>query len=189
MTAGCARGIHEYPDGMSKAFTREDDSDDAPPPPRPVSLLPPGTRNLLTASGARRLREELARLAHTGRPALQAAANGTGLAAADAKEELQRVDQRIAHLEQCLATAEIAAPLPPPHDTVRFGATVTVRDPKGAASTYRIVGADEADFERNEVSWLSPIARALLNARLGQKVPFKFPSGATQLEVVAITYE
>ncbi len=173
---------------MSKAFTREDDADDTPVPPKPVSLLPPGARNHLTATGARRLREELERVA-SARPALLAASTGAGLAAADAKEELARSDQRLALLEHCLATAEIAVPPPPPHDTVRFGATVTVRDAKGSVSTYRIVGADEADFERNEVSWLSPIARALLNARLGQKVAFKFPTGATQLEITAIAYE
>jgi transcription elongation factor GreB len=66
---------------------------------------------------------------------------------------------------------------------------VTVRDPQGAVTTYRIVGVDETDWEKNEVSWLSPIARALLNARLGQKVPFKFPAGMTQLEIAAIQYE
>ena len=77
-------------------------------------------------------------------------------------------------------------PAPGPLEQVRFGTTVTVRDGKGGESVYRIVGVDEADFSRNEVSWLSPIARALLNARLGQRVPFKFPSGATELEIVKI---
>ncbi|MFI5337636.1 MAG: GreA/GreB family elongation factor [Opitutales bacterium] len=173
---------------MSKAFTREDDSEEAPVRPRPVSLLPPGVRNYLTAAGARRFRDELARLSGTERPALAAAATGTSLAAQDAKEQLQSVESRMAQLEQCLATAEVVAPPLPPYDVVRFGAAVTVRDPAGAETTYRIVGADEADADKNEVSWLSPIARALLNARLGHKVPFKFPSGAVQLEIIGIAY-
>lgn len=174
---------------MSKAFTREDDADDAPVLPRPVSLLPPGVRNYLTAAGARRLREELTRLAELERPRWLAQTGETGARGAEAKEELQRVEQRLAHLDQCLQSAEIVMPPPLPHDTVRFGATVTVRDPRGQETRYRIVGADEADFERDEVSWLSPIAKALLNARLGQKVAFKLPAGTTTLEVVRIAYE
>lgn len=171
---------------MSRAFTREDDDRDAFVP-RPVSVLPAGARNYLTAEGARRLEEEKARLAAR-RPVLVTTAAEPGAAGAEAKEELARVDQRLAALEQSLRQAEIVPPPPPPHDHVRFGATVTVRDQKGAVEKYRIVGADEADFERNEVSWVSPIARALLNARLGQTVPFKFPAGMSQLEIVAIEY-
>ena len=172
---------------MSRAFTREDDARDAPLP-KPVSPLPPGARNLLTPAGAARLRAELAQLVERERPRLIAAAAEAGGRGADAKEDLQRADWRIAYLQQGLATAEIVPPPPPPHDTVRFGATVTVRDAQGGESHYRIVGVDEADFARDEVSWLSPIARALLNARLGQRVPFRFPSGHTTLEIVAIRY-
>lgn len=173
---------------MSRAFTREDDARDALLPKR-VSPLPPGTRNLLTPAGAARLRAELTGLLDQERPRLIAAAAEEGGRGADAKEELQRADLRIAYLEQCLATADLVPPPPPPHEAVRFGATVTVRDAKGAESRYRIVGVDEADFARDEVSWLSPIARALLNARLGERVPFRFPSGQTTLEIVAIGYE
>jgi len=173
---------------MSKAFTKEDDAGDVLVP-RPMSPLPPGARNHLTPGGARRLREELARMTDTERPELLALIGEPGLRGADAKERLQHVEQRLAYLQQSLQSAEVGTPPPRPHDVVRFGATVTVRDPGGTATTYRIVGVDETDFERNEVSWLSPIARALLNARLGQKVPFKFPAGAALLEIVRITYE
>lgn len=171
---------------MSRAFTREDDARDVVVPRR-VSPLPPGARNYLTSGGAERLRAELKELNERA-PRLIAEAAEEGGRGADAKEELQRAEERIAYLQQSLATAEITATPPGPHDVVRFGASVTVRDAKGIESTYRIVGVDETDFFPDAVSWLSPIARALLNARLGLRVPFKFPSGATQLEIVAIRY-
>lgn len=173
---------------MSRAFTREDDARDVLLP-KPVSPLPPGARNYLTPAGARRLREEFERLNDVERPRLIAASAEAGGRGADAKEELQRAELRLAYLQQCLATAEISPPPAGPHEVVRFGATVTVRDAKGATLTYRIVGVDEADHARDEVSWLSPIARALLNARLGQRVPFKFPSGQTTLEIVGIRFD
>lgn len=173
---------------MSRAFTREDDARDAILP-KPVSPLPPGARNYLTPAGAARLREELRQLADVERPKLIAAAAEEGGKGADAKEELQRLELRLAYLQQGLAAAEITTAPPPPHDVVRFGATVTVRAANGAVAKYRIVGVDEADFSRDEVSWLSPIARALLNAGRGTKVPFRFPSGRTELEIVSIDYE
>jgi transcription elongation factor GreB len=173
---------------MSKAFTREDDAGDALVP-RPVSVLPPGARNYLTPRGAQKLRGELAGLVEAERPSLLAGTAAEGARGAEAKEQLQRVDQRIAHLQQSLRTAEVTPPPDPPHDVVRFGATVRVRDQKGVETRYRIVGVDETDLDRNEVSWLSPIARALLNARLGQKVEFRFPAGKSTLEVVEIGYE
>jgi transcription elongation factor GreB len=168
---------------MSKAFTREDDTSDEPVLPPLVSPLPAGAKNYLTAGGAERLRGELGRLVAVERPRLVAAAvhdPGT-------KRELAQLDQRIRYLQQSLATAEIVSAADGTAEHVRFGATVTVRDRKGVESVYRIVGVDEADFSRNEVSWLSPIARTLMHARLGQRVPFKFPSGATELEIVTIS--
>lgn len=167
---------------MSKAFTREDDTEDEPVLPAPVSLLPPGTKNLLTPGGAERLRAELARLGEE-RPHLVAKAVDDR----EVKHELALLDQRIRLVQASLASAEIVPPPGPGTATVQFGATVTVRDGRGAESVYRIVGVDEADFARNEVSWLSPIAKALMHAKLGQRVPFKFPKGATELEVVRIS--
>ncbi|MEO8439607.1 MAG: GreA/GreB family elongation factor [Spartobacteria bacterium] len=170
---------------MSKAFTREEsDGPDLPDlPPRP-STLPAGTRNYITAAGAEQLREELLYLTGEKRPALVAAAGDP-----EAKRQLATLDQRIYQLEQSLQSSEIVPAPEGEAEVVRFGATVTVRESNGEESTYRIVGADETDFERGWVSWLSPIARALLNTKLGGRVRFKFPSGEEELQVMAIRYE
>ena len=170
---------------MSKAFTRE--SDDLPEPPvsrRAAPALPPGVKNYLTPAGAQRLREELERLVQAERP--QAAA---ALDAPDGRQRLQVLDQRIAQLRESLESAEIVPPPAGPVDRVRFGATVTVCDRTGVESRYRLVGVDETDIDRGWVSWRSPIARALLNARPGQRVQFCFPSGEEELEIMGIAYE
>jgi transcription elongation factor GreB len=169
---------------MSKAFTREDDVA-AEPILRPqLFTLPPGAKNYLTAGGARRLQEELDRLTQVERPKAAALPD-----ADEAKTQLQILDQRIGHLNQSLHSAEIVSPPAEPQDVVRFGATVTVRNRAGDKSSYRIVGVDETDIDRNWVSWRSPIAGALLNARLGQRVKFRVPAGEEDLEIVSIVYE
>lgn len=164
---------------MSRAFTREDDLSNSPEVIVPVSALPPGTANLMTPAGRDRLRAELARLTKDERPALAAAAQD-----ADGKRELARLDGRIRNLRQSLATAEVVEPRA--FDRVQFGSRVTVREAQGTETSYRLVGLDEADFSRNEVSWLSPLAQALMGARVGETVTAEFPSGPTVLVVVAI---
>jgi len=149
-----------------------------------VSPLPPGMKNYLTPAGSRRLQAELTSLLEVKRPPLLAAARADG----DAKLPLQMLEQRIAYLQESLRLAEVVPPPATGDDRVRFGATVTVRERSGAETRYRIVGVDETELDRNWVSWLSPIARVLLNARLGQTVSFKFPSGQTELQVVKIEY-
>jgi transcription elongation factor GreB len=170
---------------MSRAFVREDDAPQLPELPPLVSPLPPGAKNHLTAGGAERLRAEIARMLDSERPRLAAAPPDD----IEAKHALQLLDQRIRYLQESLRTAEIVALTPGPTDVVRFGATVTVREPDGSATRYRIVGVDETDLERNWVSWLSPIARALLNARLGDRVTLKAPRGAKELEITGIEFE
>ncbi len=169
---------------MSKAFTRE--SDDAPEQPiqRPLTPLPPGVKNYITPRGERRLREEMERLLQVERP--QAAALPD---VAAAKSQTQSIDQRVVALEQSLRTAEVVPPSAQPWEQVRFGATVTVRDRSGVETRYRIVGVDETDLDRDWVSWRSPLAKALLNARLGQRVGFQTPAGEQELEITAIAYE
>ncbi|MBI5766774.1 MAG: GreA/GreB family elongation factor [Verrucomicrobia bacterium] len=172
---------------MSKAFTREDDDRPEEIRPRRAPLPAQGGRVLLTARGAARFREELRRLREE-RSALQATiAKGAG-GAGEAQERLSRGKARMEELQQTLVGAEVLGAPPKPHDTVQFGATVTVRDVAGGEVVYRIVGVDEADGARDEVSYLSPIARALLNARLGQRVVFRFPRGEQELEIVRIAY-
>jgi transcription elongation factor GreB len=170
---------------MSKAFTREETDGPEMPDLRPLaSTLPPGAKNYMTPDGAERLREELTRLVEVRRPQLAAARNDP-----DSKRQLAGIDQRIAKVEQSLQTAEVVRPRPGETNVVRFGATVVVREESGEESTYRIVGVDETDVDRGWVSWLSPIAKTLMNARLGERVRFKFPLGEADLEIVRIAYD
>ena len=168
---------------MSRAFVRESDDRPELPVARPLSNLPPGTKNYLTPDGAERLREELQRLIEVVRPPLAAASDD-----ADAKRQLATINGRIQQLEQSLQSAEIVHPPADSGEAVRFGAFVTVRR-GGDEDQYRIVGVDEIDLDRGWVSWLSPIARALLNQPLGARVKFKFPSGEEDLEIVRISYD
>ncbi len=170
---------------MSRAFVRESDVPQLPELPPLVSPLPPGAKNYVTPGGAHRLREDPARLLDTQRPRLAGAPPDD----IDAKHELQVLDQRIRYLQESLRTAEIVPPPAEPGEVVRFGATVTVREPGGVETPYRIVGVDETDLDRNWVSWLSPIARALHHARLGERVVIKAPRGPRELEIIAIGFE
>ena len=142
-------------------------------PPR--SPLPRGAKNYFTPDGARRLQSQLDEL-------IQQRATET-------ESTRPTLDQRILRLRQSLETAVVTPAPAPPWEQVRFGATVTVRNAGGEVSQYRIVGVDETDVDRGRVSWLSPIAKALLNARLGEKVRFKFPSGEEQLEIVRVSFD
>lgn len=167
---------------MSKAFTKEDDNPiEEPVRPRASSSLPFGAKNYLTERGAEEMREELNRLVEVERPNLAAKP--------EAADRLRLLDQRVALLQEILGSATI---VPPPRELdgkVRFGATVTVRRRNGEQEQYRIVGVDETDIDRNRVSWVSPIAKALLNSSVGQRVRFKFPTGEEQLEIVNVVYE
>ena len=161
---------------MSKAFTREDDDiREEPVVARLNPALPQGTTNWITADGAKRLEDELALLRER-----RAVSVGTG-------NWKRALEQRLADLEYMLATAEVVAPGGEPCEEVRFGATVQVREKGGGETSYRIVGVDETDLEGGLVSWLSPLARALLGTRRGQRVTFRFPAGEKELEIVAIT--
>src|SRR3954464_887215 len=168
---------------MSKAFTRE--SDELPEAPvivrLPSASLPPSAKNYLTPDGCDRLRKELEHSMEVERPRVAALPE-----AHDSKRQLIALDQRIRDLQHSLQTAVVVHPPVEAMDQVRFGATVTVRESNGEASSYRIVGVDETDLDQNWVSYLSPIARALINARVGQRVRLKLPAGEKELEIISI---
>ncbi len=168
---------------MSKAFTRESDRpEDESSSIRLRPILPPGAKNYLTQRGAEQLREELRRRLEIERPSLTRSPQQD-------QAGLHSLNQRIAQLEQSLGAAVIVPAPPPPWDQVRFGATVSVRNRDAIETTYRIVGIDETDADRNWVSWLSPIAKALLNARLGERIRFRFPAGEEEMEIIKISYD
>jgi transcription elongation factor GreB len=170
---------------MSKAFTRdENEGPEIPDVPPTASLLAEGTKNYITPEGAKNLREELQRLVEVTRPELADVRDDP-----DAKRQLARIDQRIRQLEESLQAAEIVESSSGPADVVRFGAYVTVRESDGSETRYRVVGVDETDLDNNWVSWMSPIAKALLNRKRGERIRFKFPSGEETLEIKAISYE
>ena len=170
---------------MSKAFLRESDEVPEPQLLLPVSPLPPGARNYITAAGAGRLREELNRLRLVERPGLV----GKAQLDSDSKIRLAALDQRIRHLQQSLFSAEIVKVSPGPTDIVRFGTTIVVREPDGMVMQYRLVGVDETDPARGAISWASPLAQALMNAAVGAEVDVTTPSGTKSMKVVAIRYD
>lgn len=136
----------------------------------------------MTAAGAEQLRTELSRLLDSERTSLVTESMNDP----EAKQVLQKLDQRIRYLRESLRTAEIVPPSPEANGVVRFGAEVEVREPGGEISQYRIVGVDEADPARGWVSWTSPLARALINARIGDRVKFSTPAGPSELEIVSV---
>ena len=184
---------------MSKAFTREpdaaeDDEDDGPPG---LSPLPPGTRNYLTPAGYQRLRDELLALIDDERPKIVeivswAAKNGDRSENGDylyGKKRLREIDRRIRFLSKRLDIAEVADPaLHFGSDQVFFGATVTYATRRGDERTITIKGVDEADSLAGEVSWIAPIARALLKSRVGDEIRLQTPGGSQTLEVLAVGY-
>lgn len=170
---------------MSRAFVRESDIPTLPDLPPQLSPLPPGAKNYITPGGIALLRAELERLVDRERPALASAPTDD----TDAKAALQTLDQRIRYVQQSLRSAKVVLPRAEDAGTVRFGATVTVRETGAPPIRYRIVGVDETDLERNRISWLSPLARTLQNAKVGDRVVLKAPRGQRELEVLAIEYE
>lgn len=168
---------------MSKAFTREDDLPEAPVVSRRASPLPPGTQNLMTPDGALRLRAELARLQAERGQLLTLKGDP------DQPQKLAALEQRALLVDDSLRSASIVNPPATPDDRVRFGAVVTVREAGGVETRYRIVGVDEVDFDRGWISWLSPIAKALLNKSVGQRVRLRTPGGERELEVLRVGYE
>lgn len=184
---------------MSKAFTREDDApeddfddDDVANP------IPAGAKNYLTPTGWRRMRDELSWLVKTERPQVTsvvswAAKLGDRSENADyqyGKKRLREIDRRIRYLTKRIEAAEVVDPATREEtDQVFFGATVTYAGQSGEEHTVRIVGIDETDPARHYVSWISPVARALIKAREGDTVNLRKPGGDEAIEILAVRYE
>ena len=178
---------------MSKAFTKESDDESGLEAELDASV--PGGKNFITPAGARRLQEELDRLSVLERPEqLRALQLKSGVdsaderAALDVKRKLREIDRRIRFLTKRLEAVEIIDPAKVNSDQVRFGATVTILDSEGDQKQYAIVGIDEADAGRRRISWLSPLARALIQNRVGDVVTVPTPGGAQEVEIVKIEY-
>jgi transcription elongation factor GreB len=181
---------------MSKAFTKEpsdtDDEEEFGLPP-----LPAGGKNYITPEGYARLRAELIGLIDDERPKVVeivhwAASNGDRSENGDyiyGKKRLREIDRRIRFLTKRLDIAEVADPSA--HhgkDQVFFGATVTYANHEGVERTVTIKGIDEVDSLQGEISWISPIARALIKSREGDEVQLMTPGGLDKLEVIEVHY-
>ncbi len=183
---------------MNKAFVKESEDGDEDDVPAGVPSLPPGTRNYMTRRGYQGLREEFEQLVRVDRPALVqvvawAASNGDRSENGDyiyGKKRLREMDRRIRYLTKRIESAVVVDPEAQENtDMVFFGATVSIVDQEGAEATYQIVGIDEADASSGRISWISPLARALMKAREGDLVRFQSPAGLREIEVVEIEYK
>ncbi len=183
---------------MNKAFTREvdrDDEDDEEGAEAPV--LPQGAKNYITVAGYRRLRQELMTLLDDERPKVVetvswAAKNGDRSENGDylyGKKRLREIDRRIRFLTRRLDIAEVVDPsLHHGNEQVFFGATVRYVTDRDEQRTIRIMGIDEAESAHGEVSWIAPIARALLKARVGDELRLTTPRGVETIEVLEVRY-
>ncbi|PKO36332.1 MAG: transcription elongation factor GreB [Betaproteobacteria bacterium HGW-Betaproteobacteria-6] len=182
---------------MNKAFVRESDGDDEEDLP-PTLKLPSGTRNYITPAGHARLKDELEHLVKRERPHVVevvawAASNGDRSENGDyiyGKRRLREIDRRIRFLTKRIESAEVVDPLRQGNnDQIFFGARVTIADADGVENTYIIVGVDETDVAKGRISWISPLARALLKSREGDSIRFQSPVGIREIDILEVSYE
>jgi transcription elongation factor GreB len=180
---------------MSKAFTKE--SDDADEDELQLPALPPGGKNYITPPGYKRLRDELLQLIDVDRPQVVevvhwAASNGDRSENGDylyGKKRLREIDRRIRFLTRRLERAVVTEPsLHHGNDQVFFGATVRYVDDLDEERTVTIVGIDESNSSAGQVSWVSPIARTLLKARVGDGLRLPMPERVAEIEVLDVQY-
>ncbi len=180
---------------MNKAFTRE--TDDADDEDLALPAVPPGSKNYITPSGYAHLRAELLDLIDNERPKVVeivhwAASNGDRSENGDyiyGKKRLREMDRRIRFLTKRLEIAELTDPsVHHGRDQVYFGATVTYEEVSGVRRTVTIMGIDEANSALGQVTWVSPIARTLLKASVGDVLQLRTPAGAVEIEVLKVDY-
>jgi transcription elongation factor GreB len=183
---------------MNKAFTKErEDGNDPDGDEDGAAPLPVGQKNYLTPGGYARLKSELDRLVDKERPEVVgvvswAAGNGDRSENGDyiyGKRRLREIDRRIRFLVKRLDLAEVVDPAGRDTDQIYFGATVDIVNQRGEERTVSIVGIDETDTARGYISWISPMARALLKARAGDTVTLVTPGGIDEIEVLDVRYE
>lgn len=182
---------------MNKAFTRESDREPDEDDDIVAPALPEGAKNYITAVGFRRLRGELLSLLDEERPKIVeivswAAKNGDRSENGDylyGKKRLREIDRRIRFLTKRLDIAEVVEPsLHHGNRQVFFGATVRYANDREEERTITILGVDEAESARGEVSWISPVARALLKTRVGDELKLVTPRGLETIEVLDVSY-
>jgi transcription elongation factor GreB len=167
----------------------------------PVREAPgPKAKNYITPAGLQRLKDEHAFLLNRERPAMTqvvawAASNGDRSENADyqyGKRRLRQIDSRIRFLGKRIDSAEVVNPAAPRSGAaakrVFFGATVTYTDAAGGEHTVSIVGVDEVDLNRRYISWMSPLARALMKAGPGDRVLLRAPTKTETLEIIDVEY-
>ena len=176
---------------MTMPGTEDGDDDDG------AAALPAGVKNYITPDGFQRLQDELKHLKRVERPKVVevvswAAGNGDRSENGDyiyGKKRLREIDRRMRFLIKRIEIAEVVDPaLQKARDRVFFGATVTYLDQREQERTVRIVGVDEARSDRGEISWTSPVARALLKGQMGDTVEVRTPTGPEPIEIVSISY-
>jgi transcription elongation factor GreB len=181
---------------MNKAFVKESDNEDDDDLPQ-AQALPAGTKNYMTPEGYERLRGELTHLMNVERPSVVqvvswAASNGDRSENGDylyGKKRLREIDRRMRFLTKRLDIAEVVDPAAQPNrDQVFFGATVSYSDKAGEEHTVTIVGVDEAEPLAGKISWISPVARALIKAREGDTVVLRTPGGIEELDILEVSY-
>lgn len=182
---------------MNKAFVKESENDDDDDLGPDAVQLPAGTKNYITAQGYARLRQELAHLMTEERPSVVqvvswAASNGDRSENGDylyGKKRLREIDRRMRFLTKRLEIAEVVDPATQPNkEQAFFGATVVYSDKAGEEFRVTIVGVDEAEPLRGKISWISPVARALLKAREGDTVTLRTPAGIDELDILEVIY-
>jgi len=189
---------------MSKAFTKESDTDDDEPAPAAEEAAHAqlaGVKNYITPRGLQRLKDELRFLLARERPAVTqvvawAASNGDRSENADyqyGKRRLREIDRRIRFLTKRIDAAEVVDPEAPRRGRaathIFFGATVRYANAAGTERVVSIVGLDEIDLDRHYISWMSPLGRALMTSGPGDRVVLHAPGGTEQLQVLEVRYE
>lgn len=181
---------------MSKAFTKETDgSDDDQDEPE---ALPANQKNYMTPFSLQTLKDELRQLGSVERPKIVevvswAAGNGDRSENGDyiyGKKRLREIDRRIRYLTKRIESAEVVDPTQQKNlKQVFFGATVCFERENGKQQTVTIVGVDEADLAKGKISWVSPVARALMKAKEGDIITIQTPSGPDEVKIVSISYK